>query len=776
MFDKTYIVGFDKIKAGDICYGSKGEPLEYVDRDGDRIKLKKGDICLSTDITNIKLVQHEHYRSFRWTTPPGDRIASAAAKGYGYHPRQLIAIGEWFDPVTEIYNGGTVNKRLNTGFGYSQSIPDVQSVIWVDSSKLDLNYIPEPPQSVDNLPMQLRDYASISKLYIDIETTGLDPLTDRVIMFGVRNQLGENRTFTNSDENVLLQDAIDYIKAAKPELIFLHYGYGFDIPFIIARCAKVGISHPFKECNAQINRKIKDNAHGALHRAFERDPDSPEYGGKMTPYEAFGGGCTVIDTMVAIGLWDTGKKLPNLKLKPSVLKLKLREDSRLELTNDEIQACWKTGDLDRLREYLIYDLEDTELLANKVMPNIWYQQAYIPGATVMELVHKNTGFKVQQMYEYLCPDSVYTAASTSSERKELTDLKADYGGGLTGAVTGIFQNVGKLDVSSLYPSLMVRYGLASRKDSKGGYLSVLGKMLTERLVLKDRGEKGDIEAAGMAEAIKLLMNSGYGFLGCQGYTFNDMENAALVTSYGQVILKLMCQTIEDNGGVLVSADTDGIYFSHPNADLMFDRVSFSLPTGIGIKLESRDLVMFSLSKKNYCLYYPNGKVEMKGNTFLSNKTKIETDFVKTYPVILVTQGQLKADEYYRKVTNDLSRGITPVSEISLTSKILKDHKRKLELLGLDKPSTVTYYYARHDLHRLGRQYHKCRNYKAFETLIESYPSVPYFGEYYAYSIECLRASILGLPEPKPMWHIKPKSLSTLKQNPNQQLKLEFQIA
>jgi DNA polymerase, archaea type len=581
-------------------------------------------------------------------------------------------------------------------------------------------------------------------------------------MFGIRNQLGKNYTFTNPDEKRLLQDAIALIEQSKPELMFLHYGYGFDIPFIIARCAQYGISQPFKECDSQITRKIKNNAHGALHIAFERDPDSPEYGGKMTPYEAFGGRCTVIDTMVAIGLWDTAKKLPNLKLKPTVLKLKLRDDSRLELTNDEIQSCWLNGDVDRLRKYLIFDLEDTELLANKVMPNIWYQQAYIPDTTIMELVHKNTGFKVQKMYEYLCPDSPYTAASTSDEKRQLTDTKADYGGSLTGAITGIFQNIGKLDVSSLYPSLMVRYGLASRKDSKGRYLSVLDKMLTDRLELKDAGENGDIAAAGMAEAIKLLMNSGYGFLGCQGYTFNCMENGALVTAYGQVILRLMCQIIQENSGVLVSADTDGIYFSHPNTDLMFDLVSAALPSGIGIKLEKRDLVMFSLSKKNYCLYHTNGKVEMKGNTFLSNKTKIETDFIKTYPVTLVKQGQIKADEYYRKVINDLIGGVTPISEVSLTAKILKEHKCKLKLLGLDKPATVTYYYARHDLHRLCRQYHKCRNYQALETLIDSYPSVPYFGEYYAYLIECLRAKMLGLNEPKPIWNIKPKPVSNKK--------------
>lgn len=32
MFEKIYIAGWDDIKAGDICYGSKGEPLEYIER------------------------------------------------------------------------------------------------------------------------------------------------------------------------------------------------------------------------------------------------------------------------------------------------------------------------------------------------------------------------------------------------------------------------------------------------------------------------------------------------------------------------------------------------------------------------------------------------------------------------------------------------------------------------------------------------------------------------------------------------------------------------
>jgi DNA polymerase, archaea type len=754
MFEKVYVAGWDKIKEGDICYGAKGEPLEYIDRDCDKINVKNGEFKFTTDISNIKLMRHEHYKAFRWITPPGERIASAAAKGYDFHPRQLIAIGEWSDPITDIYEGQVVNKRFNTGFGYHQSIPDTLRVMWVDSSKLDLNYTPQPTPPVDELPQQLRDYASIPKLYIDIETTGLDPLNDRVTMFGVRNQLGENFIFTDPDESQLLREAIECICATQPELIFMHNGYGFDIPFIMTRCALHVIEQPFDACYKQVNRKIKDNAHGALHHAFERDPDSPEYGGKMTPYEAFEGKCTVIDTMVAIGLWDTTKTLPNLKLKSSVIKLKLRTDTRLELTNDEIQECWVNNDLDRLREYLVFDLEDTELLANKIMPTIWYQQAYIPNVTIMELVHKNTGFKAQKMYEYLCPSSPHPP-----------DPKADYGGGLTGAITGIHRDVGKIDVASLYPSLMVRYGLGSRKDPQGRYISVLKKMLTDRLEYKRRGKEGDRQAAGMAEAIKLLMNSAYGALGTQGYSFNDMENAALVTSYGQVVLRLMSKTIEDDGGVIVSADTDGLYFSHSDPDTIFDLVSNILPSGVNIELEKRDLVMFSRSKKNYCLYNDRGELlEMKGNSFISNNCPIESQFVKEYPRILITEGQLKADKYYREIFDNLIGGNIDINLVSTTQKILKGWGGKMERLGISEPSTVTYYYARHDFHQLRRNYTNSRTYHELETLSTNYPDIPYFGEYYAYKIECLRALILNTPKPSEWWKDKPRKTVKNKKN------------
>ena len=76
-------------------------------------------------------------------------------------------------------------------------------------------------------------------------------------------------------------------------------------------------------------------------------------------------------------------------------------------------------------------------------------------------------------------------------------------------------------------------------------------------------------------------------------------------------------------------------------------------------------------------------------------------------------------------------------------------------LGITEPATVTYYYSRHDLHPQHRKYTNYRTYKSLETLLTHYPTIPYFGEYYAHKIKCLRATMLSISEPLEGWKNKP---------------------
>lgn len=88
----------------------------------------------------------------------------------------------------------------------------------------------------------------------------------------------------------------------------------------------------------------------------------------------------------------------------------------------------------------------------------------------------------------------------------------------------------------------------------------------------------------------MLINSLFGFYGTSGVGFNDMEAAALVTAYGRRILRFMIDVIEKAGGIQVESDTDGVFFSHSEPLLIFERLQNALPTDIKIKLEILNLV------------------------------------------------------------------------------------------------------------------------------------------------------------------------------------------
>jgi uncharacterized protein YprB with RNaseH-like and TPR domain len=49
----------------------------------------------------------------------------------------------------------------------------------------------------------VKPYEELTKLYIDIETTGLDPLVDRVLMVGVMNETGSNGRSTSDELEVV---------------------------------------------------------------------------------------------------------------------------------------------------------------------------------------------------------------------------------------------------------------------------------------------------------------------------------------------------------------------------------------------------------------------------------------------------------------------------------------------------------------------------------------------------------------------------------------------
>lgn len=149
----------------------------------------------------------------------------------------------------------------------------------------------------------------------------------------------------------------------------------------------------------------------------------------------------------------------------------------------------------------------------------------------------------------------------------------------------MFYHTAKLDVASLYSSIMLSYRIHSCKDVEGWLLRVLKWLTQKRLEYKRLAkEKNDRAAEWMQQSLKVLMNSVYGFYGTSGYPFNEM-GAAEVARLGRELLALIIATIKDLGVIVAEANTDGVIFSHPQPKKVEEAVNAALPAGFKVELE-----------------------------------------------------------------------------------------------------------------------------------------------------------------------------------------------
>lgn len=87
----------------------------------------------------------------------------------------------------------------------------------------------------------------MTKLILDIETTGLKPMTDKIASIAVMNvNLDKTEVFASMNEKELLEDFRDYLMSYGNDYItFLGFNTdSFDVPFIITRFMIHGFSLP----------------------------------------------------------------------------------------------------------------------------------------------------------------------------------------------------------------------------------------------------------------------------------------------------------------------------------------------------------------------------------------------------------------------------------------------------------------------------------------------------------------------------------------------------
>ncbi len=206
------------------------------------------------------------------------------------------------------------------------------------------------------------------------------------------------------------------------------------------------------------------------------------------------------------------------------------------------------------------------------------------------------------------------------------------GRGVAGGYTAMFQrgvarDVLHVDVTSLYPSLMLTQGLFPASDGLGVARSLLHdlrefRVSAKRLAREAASPEERVFLNALQQTFKIFINSFYGYLAFSQGHWNDFEVANQVTGEGRRLVQLLLDRLGALGATVVEVDTDGIYFVPPPGarpgdpaaeERLLVELSAALPEGIQLELDGRYVAMLSYKMKNYVVLDGRGKLLIKGS-------------------------------------------------------------------------------------------------------------------------------------------------------------------
>lgn len=456
-------------------------------------------------------------------------------------------------------------------------------------------------------------YEQLKRVAIDIETTGLDPEVDCLLMCGVANEQKESDIFYGSEADII-RKLNEYINWYNPDVIEGWNIYGFDIPFLEARAKVLGL-------------ELKWGRNGdTIYKEKTKQFRVGSYSMTINYYRCWGR--HVLDGMLIAMRFDTnvGGKFESYSLKHVAKALGVQEEDRLILERSTLEEQWNEHP-ETVMTYCRQDCLETISIMNIIAQPDFYLTSILPDS-FQHITVSGGATKINQLLvtEYIGACESIPAPLTEREEYE--------GGYVELRNAGVFHNTGKVDVSSLYPSIMLNFNVVPPQDTLGVFKNKLQSLTNERLRLKKLKKNASLEEdkiyyQGMEKAYKVVINSFYGYLGTTGMNFADFNSAGMVTSIGRDIVCDMAEQLEAMGLVVIEIDTDGIYFQYPDG-FPIDAIPFTmiLPEGINVDMDEPYKCMVAVKAKNYVLV-TDKEIKYHGNSLRSRKDeKFGQEFLK----------------------------------------------------------------------------------------------------------------------------------------------------
>jgi DNA polymerase, archaea type len=527
----------------------------------------------------------------------------------------------------------------------------------------------------------------VSTLAFDIETTGLDPKAAdaRTLLISNtfrRNGITERKLFAFDDysnDAAFFNAWSEWVRERNPSIVLGHNIYNYDLPYLQACAARAGTELTLGRDGSPLF--ISD------YESRYRVDGSKDY----TYKKAFIHGREIVDTYFLAHKYDIGRKYESYGLKAIIAHEGLEVPGRQHYDASQIAKNYQIpSEWGKIKAYAEHDADDALALFDLMVPAYFYLTQSVP-KPFQSIINSASGAWLNSFLvrSYLQESHSIPKASEA----------VPFEGAISIGNPGIYRNVFKVDVASLYPSIILQYNVCDEvKDPKRHFLRMVGHFTNDRLANKRRAkETGDRHFSDLEQAQKIFINSSYGLLGAPGLNFNSPRNGARVTEEGRSILRQAMEWAATANHQLVNADTDSISISYKgiewDEDMRF-RVLRSLNSMMPTKIRWEDDGTYRnvlvLKAKNYVLD-DGKKVKIKGSALkATTKEKALQEFIQR-----LISGLLEgcADltslyhEYVREILSlkDITRWSSKhtVTEAVLTSPRTNEAKKRAALSGSD---------------------------------------------------------------------------------------------
>jgi len=591
-------------------------------------------------------------------------------------------------------------------------------------------------QKKKRLFKDIDDYSGVYRFVFDIETTGLEPEKNKIILIGVKDNRGFKKTisaFGEDGEKKCIEEFFDIIKKLKPTIIGGYNSASFDFPFILKRAEILGVDIKDKT-SIFTNDGIKQKE-GLLKLANEVEPYTQHiiWGHNIVDISHSVRRAQAINSEIkSWGLKYITQYLE--KEKPNRVYVDGAFISKIYLENDSYYVNPKTGKYKKLGEdgtenlldkypgkyeiwsgqriveqYLDDDLYETMIvddsfsqstfLLSKVVPTTYERIATMGTATLWKII----------MLAWSYENGL--AIPAKDEKRAIT-------GGLSRLLNvGYSKNIVKFDYASLYPSIQLVYDVFPECDVMGVQKSMLKYFRNIRIKYKrlasELSKTNPVEAEMYDRKqlpIKIFINAYFGSLSApQVFPWGDMNMGETITCTGRQCLRMMIMFFEKKEYKPLVMDTDGVNFSTPEdinehvyigkglnelvekgkeyKGIEADTAEFNdifMRNEMGLDIDYTAPACINVSRKNYIikiLKKGKEKIKLTGNTIKSKKLQqYVVEFLDEGLKHLLNGDGLQFVELYYKYVENIYNQKIPLSKIANKSRVkqsVEDYKKHI---------------------------------------------------------------------------------------------------